>query len=258
VRTGPEDWHGAVDAIIPARGARPRDARAVARALDRPFALATESDDDVRTAIDGASEDVDHPDRIRRGGRGVRAPLEFAYTRTAIVLHWLSGLLILCGFALGVWMVNQPIAPSTLRAYGYHKWIGITVFLVAAGRVAWRWGHPPPPPVAMPVWQRRAAALTHVLLYALMLAIPLSGWLYSSATGVEVVYLGLVPLPDLVPKDKALAAVLKTAHYALNFTLLALVVVHTGAALKHHLVDRDGVLLRMLPRRARRLPERRR
>jgi cytochrome b561 len=235
---------------------RPRDARAVARTLDRPFALATESDDDVGAAIDGVSDDVDHPDRIRRGGRSVRAPLEVTYTRTAIVLHWLSGVLILCGFALGVWMVNQSIAPSTLRAYGYHKWIGITVFLIAVGRVAWRWGHPPPPPVAMPEWQRRAAALTHVLLYALMLAIPLSGWLYSSATGVEVVYLGLVPLPDLVPKDKALAAVLKAVHYALNLTLLALVIVHAGAALKHHLVDRDGVLLRMLPRRARRLPER--
>ena len=85
------------------------------------------------------------------------------------------------------------------------------------------------------------------MLYALMLAIPLSGWIYSSASGVQVVYLGFVPLPDLVPKDKALAAVLKSIHFTLNFTLLALVIVHTGAALKHHLVDRDGVLLRMLP-----------
>ena len=84
----------------------------------------------------------------------------------------------------------------------------------------------------MPAWQRRAAAATHALLYALMIAIPLSGWVYSSATGVQVVYLGLFPLPDLVPKDKALAAVLKTLHITLNFTLLALVLLHAGAALE--------------------------
>ena len=185
----------------------------------------------------------------------MRSPAGVAYTRTAIVLHWLSGLLILCGFALGLWMVDQPIAPPTLRAYGYHKWIGITVFLVAILRVAWRWGHPAPAPVAMPEWQQRAAALTHAVLYALMLAIPLSGWLYSSATGIQVVYLGLVPLPDLVAKDKALAAVLKAVHLTLNFSLLALVFIHAGAALKHHFADRDGVLLRMLPLLARRRGE---
>ena len=92
-----------------------------------------------------------------------------------------------------------------------------------------------------------AAAAAHALLYALMLVIPLSGWIYSSAAGVQVVYLGLVPLPDLVPKDKALANVLKTVHGTLNYALLALVTAHAGAALKHHWVDRDDVLRRMLP-----------
>ena len=84
-------------------------------------------------------------------------------------------------------------------------------------------------------------------MYALLLVIPVSGWLYSSATGVQVVYLGLVPLPDLVPHDKALAGVLKATHVTLNFTLFALVCVHTAAALKHHFVDRDAALTRMLP-----------
>ena len=177
----------------------------------------------------------------------MKAAADASYTRTAIALHWLAGALILCGFTLGLWMTNLPIAPRTLRIYGYHKWIGITVFLLAVARLAWRHAHPPPPPVAMPDWQVRAAAATHALLYALMLAIPLSGWIYSSATGVQVVYLGLVPLPDLVPKDKTLAAVLKAVHGTLNFTLLALVIVHSGAALKHHFVDRDAALRRMLP-----------
>ena len=173
--------------------------------------------------------------------------IETSYTRTAITLHWLAGALILCGFTLGLWLKDLPISPQTLRLYGYHKWIGITVFLLALMRLAWRRAHPAPPPVAMPEWQRRAAAATHALLYAFMLVIPLSGWIYSSASGVQVVYLGLLPLPDLVPKDKALAGVLKAVHITLNYTLLALVAVHAGAALKHHWVERDDVLRRMLP-----------
>lgn len=170
-----------------------------------------------------------------------------SYTRTAIALHWLAAALILANFLLGPWMADLPISPQNLRLYAWHKWIGITVFLVVVARLAWRYRHSPPPPVAMPDWQRRAARVTHVLLYALMLVIPLSGWLYSSATGVQVVYLGLVPLPDVVAKDKALAAILKAVHVTLNYSLLALVFLHVGAALEHHRVDRDGVLARMLP-----------
>ena len=197
----------------------------------------------------GASAETGKADMA--GARPI-IPADIAYTRTAIVLHWVAAVSILCGFSLGLWMVEQPIVPRTLRAYGYHKWIGITVFLLAIARLAWRSAHPPPPPVAMPEWRQRAATATHRILYALMLVIPLSGWIYSSASGVAVVYLGIVPLPDLVPKDKGLAAVLKIAHITLNYTLLALVAVHAGAALRHHLVDRDGVLLRMLPFLARR------
>ena len=172
---------------------------------------------------------------------------ESSYTRTAIALHWFAALLIVCNLALGVSMVDLELSPLKLRLFSYHKWIGITVFLVASLRLAWRQIHPPPPPVPMPDWQRRAAAATHAALYVLMFAIPLSGWIYSSATGVSVVYLGLVPLPDLVPKDKALAAVLKAVHVTLNLGLVALIGVHVGAALRHHLADRDDVLPRMLP-----------
>jgi cytochrome b561 len=169
------------------------------------------------------------------------------YTGTAIALHWLAACLIVCGFAIGLWMTGLAFGPLKLKWYAYHKWIGISVFLLAALRLAWRWRHPAPPEVPMPQWQRRAAAATHILLYALMFLIPLSGWTYSSATGVSVVYLDLFALPDLVARDKGLAAVLKAVHGTLNSTLLALVCVHAGAALKHHLVDGDGVLARMLP-----------
>ena len=132
--------------------------------------------------------------------------------------------------------------------YKWHKWIGVTVFVLAVFRIGWRLSHRPPPlPVAVPSWQQRAAHVSHLALYLLLFAIPVSGWLYSSATGVPTVYLGWVQLPDLVGRDKALAEFLKQAHIVLNTTLLAVVVIHVAAALKHHFVDHDEVLVRMLP-----------
>jgi cytochrome b561 len=172
-----------------------------------------------------------------------------AYGGTTIALHWLTAVLIVSNLLLGLSMVPLPITPEKLHWYLWHKWIGITVFLLTCVRLGWRWLiNPAPPPVAMPDWQRRASVVSHVLLYLLLLLIPVSGWVYSSSTGVQVVYLGLVPLPDLVPNDKALAHVLRQVHVGLNFTLFLLVCVHSGAALKHHFVDRDAALTRMLPR----------
>jgi cytochrome b561 len=177
-----------------------------------------------------------------------RAIVEPRYTATAITLHWLIALLIVSGFTLGLSMVWLPLSRQKLQWYAWHKWIGITVFLLSCVRLGWRLWHPPPPfPPTMPHWQVRAAVVVHGLLYALVLIIPLTGWLYSSASGVQVVYLGMIPLPDLVPRDRALAALFRTCHLTLNFSLLALVSMHVAASLKHHLVDRDAVLERMLP-----------
>ena len=172
------------------------------------------------------------------------------YTHVAIALHWLTAALIFCGFGLGLFMTGLEISPTMFRLYAWHKWIGITIFLVVAARLAWRAGHPPPPlPASMPAWQVRAAKVMHVALYVLLVTIPVSGWIYSSSTGVSVVYLNLVPLPDLVAKDRDLARTLLAVHQTLNFTLAAMVVLHVAGALRHHLVDRDGVLARMLPGR---------
>jgi cytochrome b561 len=172
------------------------------------------------------------------------------YTGTARALHWLAALLIFCGFGLGLFMTGLEITPDKLRYYGWHKWLGITVFLLAATRLAWRAAHPAPPlPAIMPAWQIRASRAAHTMLYVLMLAIPVSGWIYSSATGVSVVYLGLVPLPDLVPKDRDAAKTLLSLHQLLNSLLAFVVSIHIAAALKHHFVDRDDVLVRMLPGR---------
>jgi len=170
------------------------------------------------------------------------------YTGTARTLHWLCALLIFCGFGLGLFMTGLEITPEKLQYYAWHKWIGITVFLLAAARLAWRAAHPAPPlPPAFPAWQVRASRGAHALLYVLMLAIPLSGWVYSSSTGVSVVYLGLVELPDLMAKDRETAKILLLLHRTLNYTLAGVVSLHVVAALKHHFVDRDDVLARMLP-----------
>ncbi len=170
------------------------------------------------------------------------------YGRVAMALHWLTALLVVGSLTVAVSMVRMPLGRQKLQWYGWHKSIGITIFLLTCLRLAWRAAHAAPPPLwTMPQWQQRASVLVHQALYLLLVVIPLSGWIYSSSTGVQVVYLGLFPLPDLVPKDRVLARALLALHLTLNFTLFSLVSVHTAAALKHHFIDRDTVLTRMLP-----------
>ncbi|HYD79640.1 MAG TPA: cytochrome b [Paucimonas sp.] len=171
------------------------------------------------------------------------------YTLPAIVLHWLIALLIIGGFGLGLTMVDIPgITPTKLKYFSWHKWIGVTVFGLACVRLLWRLAHPAPAyPSSMPDWQRQAANVLHGLLYVLIFAIPVSGYFYSLAAGVPVVYLGVLPLPVLIEADNDLKPILKDLHYWLNMTLLAALCLHIAAALKHQFIDRDGVLKRMLP-----------
>ncbi|MGU7770985.1 cytochrome b [Burkholderia sp. MR1-5-21] len=171
------------------------------------------------------------------------------YTRTAIALHWLIALLIVCGFALGWVMTDIPgFTPTKLKYFSWHKWIGVTAFALAVIRVLWRATHVPPRlPDGMPAWQRVGSHGVHWLLYALMLVIPITGYLYSSASNIPVVYLGIVPLPRLIDPDPVLKETFKTLHVSLNYILLALVAMHMLAVVKHQVLDRDGLLSRMLP-----------
>jgi len=170
------------------------------------------------------------------------------YTHTAIALHWLLALLILTSLAVGLYMVELRLSPWKLKVYSWHKWLGVSIFLLVLLRLAWRLTHAAPPlPAGMPAWQRHAAAVSHGLLYLLMLAIPLSGWLMSSAKGFQTVYFGVLPLPDLVERSKILGDFLASTHVTLNYTLMALLLIHVAAALKHHFIDRDDVLRRMSP-----------
>lgn len=170
------------------------------------------------------------------------------YGGTAIAIHWIAAALIAGNLAFGLYMVDLPLSPAKLRYYSWHKWAGVTIFLVSAVRLLWRLGHPAPAlPSSMPAWQRAAAHASHHLLYVLFFAAPLTGWLFSSAAGFQTVYFGFLPIPDLLGKNKELADALKLAHRITNYTLATLVVVHAAAAIKHHLVDADDVLARMIP-----------
>ena len=168
------------------------------------------------------------------------------YTATAIHLHWLVALALVGTFSLGLYMHELPLSPTKLKLYSWHKWAGVTIFLLVLIRLAWRLGHRPPElPPGMADWQRQASALVHGLLYVLMVAVPLSGWLMSSAKGFQTVWFGVLPLPDLIGKNEELGKALEAAHKLLNLTMASLVLLHVAAALKHHFIDRDGLLGRM-------------
>lgn len=171
------------------------------------------------------------------------------YTSTAIALHWLMAVLIIANFTLGVVMVDIPgITSDKLRYFSWHKWAGVTILLLATLRLLWRLAHPAPPlPDTMPAWEKAAARLSHHLLYVLLFAVPLSGYFYSLAAGVPVVYFGVIELPVLIGRDPALKELLETTHFGLNMLLAATVAVHVLAALKHQFIDRDTVFRRMLP-----------
>ena len=173
------------------------------------------------------------------------------YTGTAIALHWLIALLVVANFALGLVMVDIPgLTPAKLRYFSWHKWAGVTVLLLATLRLLWRLMHRAPAlPDTMPEWEKSAAHASHFLLYVLLFAVPLSGYFYSLAAGVPVVYFGVIELPVLIGRDPVLKELLQTAHYWLNMLLAATVAVHVLAALKHQFIDHDSVFKRMLPGR---------
>ena len=172
------------------------------------------------------------------------------YSGIAILLHWLMALALLCNFCVGLYMSDLPMSMTRLKLYNYHKWTGATILALAALRLLWRLTHRPPAELPAPKWQHTAASATHWALYALFFAVPLVGWAYSSAAGFPIVVFGVLPLPDFVPKDHDLAELIKPWHGGLAWALFALVCLHIAAVGKHMVIDRDGLLRRMIPGRA--------
>ncbi len=175
------------------------------------------------------------------------------YGIVAQTLHWLIAALVIVQFVLGVKTAGLPLSLERLILLARHKSLGLTLFALVILRLAWRIYSPPPPqPSQAPL--RTAAQLSHGLLYALLLAMPIIGWLLSSASSLTVSWFGLFSLPNLVTPDRRLAHWMLLTHQTMAWLLLAVIILHIGAAFWHHFILKDNVLTRMLPftRRGRR------
>lgn len=168
------------------------------------------------------------------------------YSRVAIALHWTIAVLII-GNALGGLLHESFGEQAGAAIIAVHKSIGLTVLALSLFRLFWRWSHGFPRfPDSTPTWDAVTARATHVAFYVLMIAVPLAGWMMVSGGTRPLEWFGLFDVPKL-PVSRATAGVAHDAHTVLAFTTIGLVVLHVAGALKHHLVDRDDVLQRMLP-----------
>ncbi|MFN7553374.1 MAG: cytochrome b [Pseudomonadota bacterium] len=164
------------------------------------------------------------------------------------VLHWAIALGVIGLLAVGWWMQDLPNGPRKIDIYKLHKSIGLTVLALMSLRIALRLvDRRRPAAPAMPAWQRRAARASHGLMYLLLLAMPLSGWLYNSASNFPLKWFDLFRVPALSGRDETLKAISGAVHEYAAIALAAIVALHVAAALKHHFGDRDGVLRAMLP-----------
>ena len=164
--------------------------------------------------------------------------------------HWLIALLLLAQVTLGLLATGWRVSPTKLDLFVWHKSTGLLILLLMLLRLAWRLASRTPAlPAGMPAWERAAARATHVLLYGLMLALPITGWVIQSASGMPFRVFWTLPLPPIVATDKALAELAAQLHFWLVIALVLLLVAHVGAALRHHYVRHDPVLRRMLPAR---------
>lgn len=163
----------------------------------------------------------------------------------AIGLHWLMAILIIALLCIGLYMTTLAATPQKFALYGYHKEFGILVLALAAFRLIWRIRNQIPS-LDLPKWQVMAAYLAHYALYFFMFAMPLSGWFMSSAAGHPPSFFGLFTLPNLVNPNKDLSHWFALAHTWLAYMLIATIGIHTLAALKHHFIDKDNILRRII------------
>jgi cytochrome b561 len=175
-------------------------------------------------------------------------PVNRRYGPVAQTLHWVIAALIVTQFVLASIAEDLPLGMHKLAVLARHKSVGMTVLMLAVVRLFWRATHPAPPlPAAMPEYQRRLARLSHGALYLLLFAMPVTGFLMSSAKGYSVSWFNLFAWPNLIGKNAAAFEFLKETHHALAKILFFVAAVHIAAALKHHFWDKDDVLRRMLP-----------
>ncbi|PKU24247.1 cytochrome b [Telmatospirillum siberiense] len=181
----------------------------------------------------------------------------FRYDGVAVFLHWLTAVAIIALLAMGLIMTDLPKGSALqFSMFQMHKSVGISVLVLTLLRLAWRLAHRPPAlPDDMPAWEKAAAHAGHLVLYLLLLGLPFSGWALVSASpfNIPTVLFGVLAWPHLpilstLADKKPVAEALEDLHSAAAWVLIALLVVHIGAALRHHFLLKDDVLRRMLPR----------
>ena len=170
------------------------------------------------------------------------------YSTVSLTLHWLIAALVVTQVAL-IMVRDASEGDLARQLLGLHKSIGLGILVLTLGRLGWRIANPAIPlPDAMPRWQKLLARATHVLFYALLLAMPLAGWAASSAAGRDILWFGLFQWPLLpIGGGRETAGMLMDMHSLAAKALYVLIVLHVAGALKHHFVDRDNVLHRMIP-----------
>ncbi len=179
------------------------------------------------------------------------------YTKVAITLHWVIALSIICLIVAGLVMSEDDLLPKALRfqTFQLHKSLGLTVLVLSSVRLFWRLTHTPPPlPPGMKAWEKFAASATHWAFYGLMFALPFSGWALVSTSpwGLPTIWFGLFEWPHLpilstLENKTEINDLAGETHEVLAWIAIALICLHIGAALKHHVINRDDVLTRMLP-----------
>lgn len=169
------------------------------------------------------------------------------YGWVAIFLHWIIAIIVIGLIIIGLYMVNIPISLRKLALFGWHKEFGILILMLIAVRLIWRISNITPwLPETMPRYEKFAARCAHFAFYLLLIALPITGWMLSSAAGLPVSFFGLFVLPDLVSPDPNLMAQLIFLHKWLSYALIALLSAHVLAALQHHFYYKDNILLRIL------------
>ena len=170
------------------------------------------------------------------------------YTALAQGFHWIIAALIVIQFTLAWTADDLPLGARKLGLLARHKSVGMTVLMLAVLRLLWRLRNPAPPlPAGMSFLERRLAHITHVAFYVLLFAMPLTGWMMSSAKNYSVSWFGWFTWPNLIGKNEAAFDFLRATHDALSYVLFCIAILHILAALKHHFWNKDDVLLRMLP-----------
>jgi cytochrome b561 len=171
----------------------------------------------------------------------------FRYGWLAILLHWLMAVLLILLVVLGLYMTRIPISPLKLKLYGWHKQLGILALILVVGRLLWRLINQRPVfPFVMPDWEKFAALSAHWTFYACMFLLPISGWLLTSAAGLPVSFFGWGVLPDFIAPNESQRLWLTQIHNWLAYLLIGLLCLHTLAAFKHHFINKDDILRRML------------